>query len=146
MWPMASSIILSVKDYQEEDCQIPNWSFMSFSSKRTKKNPSVFALFVGTVRRFTFNTFKVYTDAYTQLINLNYGGGAILSSSILSALHIQIYCMRNIMQRAKECRCRSFLFLGAKYPFAPLLSNINSKCFSFRFVFSYDIYQSTKLC
>lgn len=43
--------------------------------KKEKKNSSVFALFVGTVRRFTFNTFKVYTDAYTQLINLNYGGG-----------------------------------------------------------------------
>lgn len=74
MWPMASSIILSVKDYQEEDCQIPNWSFMSFSSRRGKKNPSVFALFVRTGRRFAYNTFKV-ADAYTQLINLNYGGG-----------------------------------------------------------------------
>lgn len=70
--------------------------------KKGKKNPSVFAPFVRTGRRFAYNTFKVYTDAYTQLINLNYGGGEILPSSILSALHIQIYCMRNIMQRAKE--------------------------------------------
>lgn len=49
--------------------------YVIFIKKDKKKNPSVFALFVGTVRRFTFNTFKVYTDAYTQLINLNYGGG-----------------------------------------------------------------------